>query len=141
MSVDVPVLLALEGDLAEQAVLAAVGRPSNGLTIVRRCLDLADLLAVASTGTARAVVVTAGLRRLDQDAVDRLRRHGLTVVGLVAADQEEAEQRLRMLGVDQVVTVDAAEPGPGVDTLVALLRDAGRAVPTLAPSGEGAGGR
>ena len=131
MTVGIPVLLALEGAPAEQAVLTALGSPSSGVHVVRRCVDVADLLAAAATGTARVAVITAGLRRLDHEAVDQLTRSGVSVVGLVPAVDEPAERRMRMLGIADVVVVSADEPAAAVDLLVTLLRDGARTVPPV----------
>ncbi len=102
----VPVLLAVTGEHYEDAVVAALGRARGRLAVVRRCVDLADLLAAAQAGTARAALVAAGLRRLDADALARLATAGVVVVGLAAGDDEAGERRLRQLGVSMVVTPD-----------------------------------
>jgi MinD-like ATPase involved in chromosome partitioning or flagellar assembly len=103
----VPVLLALGGLAEEQALVAALDRPANGTRVVRRCVDLADLLAAASTRTASVAVVAADLRRLDRDAIVRLTSEGLAVVGVFRPGDEDTEQRLRQLGVLDVVRADA----------------------------------
>ena len=77
---------------------------------MRRCVDLADLLATAATGTARAVLLSADLRRLDRDALARLAVAGVAVVGLVPPGDEDAERRLRQLGVATVLPADASGP-------------------------------
>ena len=51
-----------------------------GLVLLKRCVDLHDLLASAATGQARVAVVSGGLGGLDADSVDRLRGHGVGVV-------------------------------------------------------------
>ena len=58
-----PVLLAVTGEPYEDVVVAALGGARGRLAVVRRCVDLADLLAAAQAGTARAALVAAGLRR------------------------------------------------------------------------------
>ena len=79
----VPVLTAVSGALWEAELVAAFESGDLGVTVVRRCVDLADLLATASTGTARAALLSADLRRLDREALTRLGAAGLAVVGLV----------------------------------------------------------
>jgi Mrp family chromosome partitioning ATPase len=101
-----PVLLAVTGEPYEDVVVAALGGARGRLAVVRRCVDLADLLAAAQAGTARAALVAAGLRRLDADALARLATAGVAVVGLAAADDEIGERRLRQLGISTVVTPD-----------------------------------
>ena len=103
-----PVLTAVTGETWEAGLVTALERGPAGLTVVRRCVDLADLLAAASTGTARAALLGAALRRLDRDAVRRLTAAGVAVVGLVSPGDEEATRRLRQLGVARVLAGAAA---------------------------------
>ncbi len=117
----VPVLLALEGAPGEPAVLATLGRAS-GVRIVRRCVDLADLLAVAESGQSATAVISAGLRHLDHEALDRLGRLGIGVVVVVAAQDEASERRVRMMGVVDVVAVDAADSEAGALAVLAAVR-------------------
>ena len=93
------------------------------MTVVRRCVDLADLLAAAAAGTARAVLVSADLRRLDRDALARLGVAGVAVVGLVTGADEAAERRLRHWGVEAVVSGDGspAQIAAAVTTAVSEL--------------------
>jgi Flp pilus assembly CpaE family ATPase len=75
-------------------------------------------VATAVTGQARAVVLSADLRRLDGEALSRLESAGLAVVGLVPPDDEVAERRLHQLGVDEVLAADA----PPADVAAAVAR-------------------
>jgi MinD-like ATPase involved in chromosome partitioning or flagellar assembly len=104
--VKVPVLTAVTDARAESALVEAFASGGYGVAVVRRCVDLADLLATAATGTARAVVVSADLRRLDGDALARLAACGVAVVAL--ARDDAAERRLRQLGVAQVLPATAS---------------------------------
>ena len=81
---------------------------SAGLTVVRRCADLADLLAAASAGLADVAVVSADLRALDRAALHHLASHGVRAAGAVAPGDEAGERHLRQLGLDVVVRADAA---------------------------------
>ena len=103
----VPVLTAVSDAVWEAHLVAALERGDLGVSVVRRCVDLADLLATAATGQARAVLLSADLRRLDRDALSRLAVAGVAVVGLVPPGDEEAERRLRQLGVLHVLPSDA----------------------------------
>jgi MinD-like ATPase involved in chromosome partitioning or flagellar assembly len=103
----VPVLTAVSDARWEADLVSALRGSDHGVTVVRRCVDLADLLAAAASGLARAVVLSADLRRLDRDALVRLSVARVAVVGLVAAGDESAERRLRQLGVDHVLGHDA----------------------------------
>jgi Flp pilus assembly CpaE family ATPase len=105
--VTVPVLAAVTGASWEAALVAGLERTPTGITVVRRCVDLADLLAAASTGTARAALLSAELRRLDRDALARLAAARVAVVGLFSPGDEQAETPLRQLGVVHVLSADS----------------------------------
>lgn len=134
MTTRVPVLLALEGAPAESAVLAALSSPTSGVQVVRRCVDLADLLAAATAGTARVAVVTADLRRFDHESVVRLARCGVSLVAVCPSADEEAERRLLMLGVPDVVVVDPEDPQHAIAALLTLVRDGSRTSTPVPPS-------
>jgi MinD-like ATPase involved in chromosome partitioning or flagellar assembly len=104
--VTVPVLAAVSGAGWEPELVAALEGGADGVTVVRRCVDLADLLAAAAAGTARAALVSADLRRLDRDALTRLALAHVAVVGLFTPGDDVAEARLRLLGLDHVVPAD-----------------------------------
>ncbi|HWB65206.1 MAG TPA: hypothetical protein VG708_00045, partial [Mycobacteriales bacterium] len=108
-------------DSAWEAELAAGLEAASGVDLVRRCVDLADLLAVATAGVGRGAVVSGDLRGLDGDAVARLRAAGVAVVGVAAADSATGA-RLRRLGVTEVLGRDAV-----ADDVVAALAVALRA--------------
>ena len=104
----VPVLTAVSDAVWEAELVHALERGELGVAVVRRCVDLADLLATAATGQARAALLSADLRRLDRDALSRLAVAGVAVVGLVPPEDEQAERRLRQLGVDTVLPSDSS---------------------------------
>ncbi|MBM6404389.1 P-loop NTPase [Phycicoccus sp. CSK15P-2] len=91
--------------LHETAVVGAVGR-ADGLTLVRRCADLAELLSAGAAGVARVAVVSPDLRGLDRDALRHLAGHGVRVAGVVAPEDEDGERRLRQLGVATILRPD-----------------------------------
>jgi Flp pilus assembly CpaE family ATPase len=109
-----PVLTAVTGAW-EAPLVGALERSASGVVVVRRCVDLPELLAAASAGQARAVLLSADLRRLDRSALGRLAACGVAVVGLsdpsdpLPGDGGPAgsERRLRLLGVRHVVPADA----------------------------------
>ncbi|MTD12980.1 chromosome partitioning protein [Nakamurella sp. YIM 132087] len=103
----------------ESDLVALLDRPGGPFRVVQRCADLADVLAEAVTGRAAAVVLSDGLRRLDTDAVQRLRVSGVAVVAVHTAGDQRAPVRLDRIGIDAVVADDA-----GPDALVAVLREA-----------------
>jgi Mrp family chromosome partitioning ATPase len=102
----VPVLT-VTGDRWESELVAAVEHGALGVAVVRRCVDLADLLATAASGTARAVLLSADLRRLDRDAIARLETARVAVIALVTPGDEAAERRLRQLGCQHVLPADS----------------------------------
>jgi hypothetical protein len=109
-----PVLTAVTGAW-EAPLVGALERSASDLVVVRRCVDLPELLAAASAGQARAVLLSADLRRLDRSALGRLADCGVAVVGLsdpsdpLPGDggRSGSERRLRRLGVRHVVPADA----------------------------------
>jgi MinD-like ATPase involved in chromosome partitioning or flagellar assembly len=105
--VSLPILTAVTDSEVEAGLVSAFDRRDLGVTVVRRCVDLPDLLAAATTGAARAALLSADLRRLDRDALTRLAMAGIAVVGLIAPGDEDADRRLRQLGVAAVIPADA----------------------------------
>jgi MinD-like ATPase involved in chromosome partitioning or flagellar assembly len=121
---------------------------SAGMTVVRRCADVADLLAAASAGLADVAIVSADLRALDRDALHHLARHGVRTAGAVAPGDEPGERRLRQLGLDVVVRSDAEtheleealaglDDTPGTEAAASDLRDGLGALDVLDPDGRG----
>ncbi len=142
----VPVLTAVTGARWEADLVGELDRADYGVQVVRRCVDLADLLAAAAAGTARAALLSADLRRLDRDAVTRLTAAGVAVVGLVNPGDEVAEGRLTALGVPAVLPADAgaeaisaavvsAVAGLGTEAARRVIADPHGAAPHLGPPG------
>jgi Flp pilus assembly CpaE family ATPase len=148
------VFTAVTGAAWESELVGALDRADHGVTVVRRCVDVAELLAAAATGTGQAALLSAELRRLDGDAVARLAAAGVAVVGLVEPGDERAADRLRQLGVPRVLpadadpeaiagalreaVADAADPGRDVaDPRAALPRLGVPAAPDERPAGRG----
>jgi Flp pilus assembly CpaE family ATPase len=107
--VKLPILTAADGAGWEAGLLVALERGDHGVAVVRRCVDVVDLLAVAAAGQAKAALIAAGLRRLDADTVDRLNAAGVVPVGVVRRADSTAEDRLHAIGVEFLVP-DDAEP-------------------------------
>lgn len=102
-----PVLSVADGAGWEERLVTAFESGRHPVEIVRRCMDVVDLLAVAASGQGRAALVAAGLRRLDVDAVDRLQAAGVAPVGVAPRGDAAAEDRLRAVGIEYVVPDDA----------------------------------
>jgi MinD-like ATPase involved in chromosome partitioning or flagellar assembly len=74
--------------------------------VLKRCVDVDDLLAAATSGQAQAAVVGLEARGLDVAAVDLLRQHEVRPVAVVADDQHEAGRvRASRIGIATVVRV------------------------------------
>lgn len=124
------VLLLGNGAAWETDALAALnGAP--GLVVLKRCLDLPDLLATAATGQAQVAVV-AGAVDLDALAWQHLRGHGVAVVVIASAPDPSAGERWRRAGAAAVLH-DAGAPA-----LVAAVRSAGTPAQPAAGSHAGA---
>jgi MinD-like ATPase involved in chromosome partitioning or flagellar assembly len=118
------VFTAVTGAAWESELVGALDRADHGVTVVRRCVDVAELLAAAATGIGQAALLSADLRRLDGEAVARLTAAGVAVVGLVDPGDEPAAERLHRLGVARVLPVDA-EP----EEIARALREAVEGAP------------
>lgn len=92
------VLVAVAGVDFEAALLSAIERP--GFHVVRRCVDVADLLSAAACHQAQIAVVSAQLRSLDRTVMARLREDGVAVVGATAETSSADEAALRRLGIE-----------------------------------------
>ena len=121
------VFTAVTGAAWESELVGALDREDHGVTVVRRCVDVADLLAAATTGTGQAALLSAELRRLDGAAVARLGAAGVAVVGLVEPGDTRAAERLRQLGVARVLPADA-----DAEDIVRALREAVTGAPAPA---------
>ncbi|WP_062518591.1 AAA family ATPase [Demequina silvatica] len=87
MSAPLGVVVAVRGD-AEVRVVAEVDAHPR-LTVVRRCADLAEAVAVVRAGLG-TVVVLSEQPHLDADAVAAMRQAGAGIVGVGAAPRLEA---------------------------------------------------
>jgi MinD-like ATPase involved in chromosome partitioning or flagellar assembly len=105
--VTLPVLTAVTGAW-EAPLVAGLERSSRDVRVVRRCVDVTELLAAAQAGLARAVVISADLHRLDRESVLQLEAAGLAVVGISDPSDPESALRLAALGVERNVPGDAS---------------------------------
>ena len=112
-------LTAGNGQSWENELVAALDRPGSAMTVVRRCVDVADVLTAATTGQASVAVLSGELRRLDTDAVQRLAAAGVAVVGIYPAGEERVMGRLERIGITNLVADDA-----GSDAVLTAARSA-----------------
>jgi Mrp family chromosome partitioning ATPase len=126
---------------ARDDLVGGLERLHGPVSVVRRCAELAELLAACQSGLARAAVVAEGSEELTASLVDRLSAVGVAVVALTEKPEETA--RLRGIGV-------AAElPGIGAaalaGTIAAAVAELGGAVQRarigaeVSPGGAGGG--
>ncbi|WP_205570088.1 AAA family ATPase [Actinomyces lilanjuaniae] len=81
------VLLALSGEDAE--IVRALDQAGSGLSVVRRCADLPELLSAGMAGLASLVVLDTGFEEIDRTVLDRLGRAGLSGLLLVEPGEQE----------------------------------------------------
>jgi MinD-like ATPase involved in chromosome partitioning or flagellar assembly len=103
----VPVLLAVTGAPWEADVVRRTERAPN-VRVVRRCVDVPDLLAAAATGQARAVVLAEDLPRLTADSVAMLHARRIAVLALIDPDEPAGEDRLARIGIERILPADVA---------------------------------
>lgn len=98
------VLIAVGAARFEPAVLEAIAGPDRH--VVRRCVDVADLLATAASRQAQVAIVSANLGGLDTDVVARLGAEDVVVVGVTAEAASADEALLRQIGITWITTAD-----------------------------------
>lgn len=125
---DIPVAVASAGAAWEIDLIPAVEGHRSGLHLVRRCVDLADLLAIGRAGLIQVAIVAADLSRLDRDQVARMRADGVAVL---LVETEQTAGRCLQLGVSDVVTA-ATAPGDVVAQVRGLADRSGQRAPVLA---------
>ncbi|QZY28455.1 AAA family ATPase [Nocardioides coralli] len=131
----------------------ALGRLADraDVVVLRRCMDVAELLATAASGQAEVAVVAVDAPGLDRGAVDHLRGHGVRVVAVRPAGPagDGAATRATRIGIRAVVADDELDQlaevvaaGEEVEDVVALdepaadpPRQPGRVVVVWGPAG------
>ncbi|MCJ8506186.1 P-loop NTPase [Kocuria flava] len=91
------------------------------VTVVRRCLDLAELLAAARTGLARAVLVAEGAEELTASLAEQLRLGGAVLLVL------EGHDARRVAALGAVVVPEAAGPEETARLVEEAVADGARA--------------
>ncbi|MFT4300054.1 MAG: hypothetical protein QM597_10515 [Aeromicrobium sp.] len=132
-----PVAVAAVGASWEAVALAAV-EASDHLTLARRCVDLAELLAVTRTGAARVAVVDTGLAGLDLDAVRDLTEAGVRVVSCGDAATAQALGIAVHCPPEDLGRIDFDQPEEEVPTETVQAvpeRRGGRVVTVWGPAG------
>ncbi|KRE43659.1 AAA family ATPase [Knoellia sp. Soil729] len=91
----------------EQELVTAIDA-APGVSVVRRCADVPELLSTGASGIADVAIVSADFRGLDRDALRHLAGHGVRVAAFVSAGDDAGEARVRQLGVNTLLR-------PGID--------------------------
>jgi MinD-like ATPase involved in chromosome partitioning or flagellar assembly len=106
MSRPIVTLILASGAAWESTALALLER-DPGVVVLRRCVDVPDLLAAASAGQADAAVVALDAPGFDQDVVDHLRRFQVRPVAILAAGlADQLRHQATRLGVAATLTDD-----------------------------------
>src|SRR6478736_3202011 len=90
-----------------RAVQLLAGHPS--IVVLKRCVDVDDLLAAASAGQAGVAVLGLDAPGLDLTATEHLRRHGVRPVAVVPSGASPEAARLRASRIGLPVLVDESE--------------------------------
>jgi MinD-like ATPase involved in chromosome partitioning or flagellar assembly len=126
--VKVPILLAAGGAHWEAAALQVL-EGSGRLVLLKRCMDLSDLLASATNGAASAALIGSRVVGLDAETVTSLQRAGVAVVVVREGDDGD---RLSRLGVDHQLDIGDLGGLPGLLEGAAPRPAAPSEVPTRA---------
>jgi Mrp family chromosome partitioning ATPase len=105
-------------------LVGGLERLHGPVSVVRRCSELAELLAACQSGLARAAVIAEGSEELTASLVDRLSAVGVVVVALTEDPREMS--RLRGIGVaTELPGVHAGALAARISGAVAQLSGAG----------------
>lgn len=118
------VLMMASGASWETAAFARL-RSAGGIVVLKRCVDVDDLLATATSGQADVAVVGLDAPGLDPAAVSHLRRYAVRPVAVVstAVDDLDVLARAERLGVTALVAVDDLDVLPDVVSTVEDIAD------------------
>lgn len=122
------VLVVAAGAGWESEALAALGN-RRGIVVLKRCVDVTDLMATAATGQAQVAVLSLDAPGLDPAAVDHLRRHCVAPVAVLNGG-EDAATRVARLGLADTVDVHTLDRLP--DAVLAAATPGDDAEPTRA---------
>lgn len=139
------VLVAAAGEPWETDALGVMAAPD--LVVLKRCVDLPDLLASAATGQAHVAVLAGSLVGLDADSVTELLRHD--VRSLAVGGDAEVLARMGVLATvapDEVTELAAvvrrtssrevvADPAPNTEPVLPDSGAGGRIIAVHGPTG------
>ena len=100
------VLVLASGAAWESDALARLSA-DPGTVVLKRCVDVDDLLATAATGQADAVVLALDAPGLDPAAIAHLRRHAVRPLAVVTSTTDpDVRSRTERLDIGSLVAVD-----------------------------------
>jgi MinD-like ATPase involved in chromosome partitioning or flagellar assembly len=101
----VVVVLVVAAGAAWESTALGLLKERQGIVVLKRCVDLDDLLAAASAGQADVAVLGVDTHGLDQAAVDLLRKHSVRPVAIVpdGAGVDAARLRATRIGIRSMV--------------------------------------
>ena len=113
------VLLLAAGESWESPALADL-EDHPGVVVLKRCVDVDDLLASVTSGQADVAVVSLDAPGLDPASVAHLRRHAVRPVAVTAAraDDLDVREHAQRLGIASVVGAGGLATLPEVVTTV-----------------------
>jgi len=102
----VVVVIVLAAGAAWESTALQVLTDRQGIVILKRCVDIDDLLASASAGQADVAVLGVDAHGLDQAAVDHLRKHTVRPVAIVpgGVGMDAACLRASRIGIRSLVS-------------------------------------
>ncbi len=131
------VLVVAAGAAWESTALRELGG-DPGIVVLKRCVDVDDLLATAAAGQADVAVVALDAPGLDGPAVDHLLRHDVRPVAVVPPGPEEAARmRAGRLGIR--VLLDERDVADLPEAVLRAAHDAGQGPPSGAAPARPAG--
>ena len=100
------VVIVLAAGAAWESTALQVLTDRQGIVILKRCVDIDDLLASASAGQADVAVLGVDAHGLDQAAVDHLRKHTVRPVAMVpgGVGRDAACLRATRIGIRSLVS-------------------------------------
>lgn len=111
------IVTAIANPALEAVVIRGLAESGDEVQVVRRCVEVSDVLAVAASGRARAVVIGDNLAGLDADVVRQLAAYGVVPIALA-----EPHHRWPSAYAIDIVLDAAATPGDLADRIVTAAR-------------------
>ncbi len=128
------VLLLAAGEAWEASALADL-EAQPGVVVLKRCVDVDDLMAAVTSGQADVAVVSLDAPGLDPASIAHLHRHAVRPVAVTpaASDDVDVRERARALGISAVVGSGELRSLAAVVTTVEDVADT--TSPLATPSG------